>query len=87
MAIESRRIFLRAVLGAAGGAAATALSACQATVLQPGEETAETSGAITASALVPEIVPLRAGVRYANAVPARVAAVRTLPSAGSMYAQ
>jgi hypothetical protein len=33
-----------------------------------------------------EVVPLRPGVLYANVMPSHVAAVRLLPTAGSIYA-
>jgi hypothetical protein len=80
---ESRRAFLRGVLGT--GAAALAVSACQLQVAGAGA--GEPGGVPYQAGVVEpaEVVPLRPGVHYEAAMPARVAAVRTLPSARSMY--
>jgi hypothetical protein len=80
--IESRRAFLRGVLGT--GAAALAVSACQLQVAGAGEPGGGVS--YQAGVMEPaEIVPLRPGVRYEAAMPASVPAVRQLASAGSIY--
>jgi hypothetical protein len=80
--IETRRTFLRAIFGTAAGGAAVALSACQVATGEPASGASYRAGVIEPA----EIVPLRPGVHYANAMPEQVAFVRTLPSAGSMYA-
>jgi hypothetical protein len=83
IAMESRRTFLRALFGtAAGGAATAVLSACQVAVGDSASGAWYQRGVIEPA----EVVPLRPGVRYANAMPSAVAGVRTLPSAGSIYA-
>jgi hypothetical protein len=61
-----------------------AVSACQLQVAGAGEP----AGGVPYQVGVvepAEVVPLRPGVRYEAAMPASVAAVRTLPSARSMY--
>jgi hypothetical protein len=78
-AIESRRTFLRAFFGT--GAAAVAVSACQLTVGGP-DRAPYRVGVVEPA----EVVPLREGVLYANVMPSHVAAVRLLPTAGSIYA-
>jgi hypothetical protein len=78
-AIESRRTFLRSIFGT--GAAAVAVSACQLTV--GGPDRAPYQVGVVEPA---EVVPLRAGVLYANVMPSHVAAVRRLPTAGSISA-
>jgi hypothetical protein len=76
--IESRRTFLRSIFGT--GAAAMALSACELAAGGPGG-TRYQVGLVEPA----EVVPLRPGVLYANVMPSQVAAVRRLPSAGSIY--
>jgi hypothetical protein len=77
--IETRRTFLRAIFGT--GAAAVAVSACQLAV--GGSDRAPYQAGVVEPA---EVVPLRPGVQYASVMPSHVAAVRRLPSAGSIYA-
>jgi hypothetical protein len=80
--IESRRAFLRGVLGT--GAAALAVSACQLQVgaSGPGDGVPYQPGVVEAA----EVVPLRPGVRYEAAMPASVPAVRKLATAGALTA-
>jgi hypothetical protein len=77
--IESRRTFLRSIFGT--GAAAMAVSACQLAV--GGPDRAPYQVGVVEPA---QVVPLRPGVQYVNVMPSHVAAVRCLPSAGSIYA-
>jgi hypothetical protein len=76
--IETRRVFLRGFLGMAGGTAAAALSACSAAA---GSEIDYRTGGREA----PEVVSLRPWMRYENALPGSVPAVRLGESAGSIY--
>jgi hypothetical protein len=74
--IESRRSFMTGLLSALGAGAV--LSGCQ-----PNDERISEA---QSSLLPAEIVPLRPWMRSTTTMPDHVAAVRLLPSAGTMYA-
>jgi hypothetical protein len=80
---ETRRGFVRFLVLAATGTAATALSACTAGGAEPRRSAQQAPGEVE----TPEIVALRPGVTYENVLPTSVPLVRQLKTAGSMYAQ
>ncbi len=79
---ETRRGFFSLFVLAATGAAASVLSGCEAAVASPGGTRPYVRGVVAPA----EVVKPRAKVSYENIFPKRVPAVRTMESAGSIYA-